>query len=158
MTIDDLEPLHPEAFRWTLGCCGWNAAEAEDVMQIAYVKVLEGRARFDGRSSLRTWWFGVLRRTASDLHRRRRAREMLAGRFAREPRPRSMAPRDADSPWTAESHVLVEALGRISRRQREVVLLVFGHIAWFVHAVLIIGTASKMQLTWHLWNRDRLAV
>lgn len=38
------------------------------------------------------------------------------------------------------------------------VLLVFGHLPWFVHAVLIIGTASKMQLTWHLWNRDRLVV
>ena len=38
------------------------------------------------------------------------------------------------------------------------VLLVFGHLPWFVHAVLIIGTASKMQLTWHLWNRDKLAV
>ena len=38
------------------------------------------------------------------------------------------------------------------------VLLVFGHSPWFVHAVLVIGTASKMQLTWHLWNREKLAV
>lgn len=35
------------------------------------------------------------------------------------------------------------------------VLLVFGDIAWFVHAVLIIGTASKAQLAWRLWNREK---
>lgn len=37
------------------------------------------------------------------------------------------------------------------------VLLVFGHIAWFVHAVLVIGTASKLQLAWHLRARQKLA-
>ena len=38
------------------------------------------------------------------------------------------------------------------------VLLVFGDIPWFVHGVLIIGTVSKMQLAWHLWNCDKRAV
>ena len=36
------------------------------------------------------------------------------------------------------------------------VLIVFGDIAWFVHVVLVIGTASKVQLAWHLWNREEL--
>ena len=30
------------------------------------------------------------------------------------------------------------------------VLLIFGDVSWFIHAVLIIGTASKLQLAWHL--------
>lgn len=30
------------------------------------------------------------------------------------------------------------------------VLLIFGDLPWFVHTVLIIGTASKLQLAWHL--------
>lgn len=38
------------------------------------------------------------------------------------------------------------------------VLLVFGDIPWFVHAVLVLGTVSKMQLAWHLWNCEKLAV
>lgn len=29
------------------------------------------------------------------------------------------------------------------------VLLVFGNLAWFVHFVLVVGTASKLQLAWH---------
>jgi len=38
------------------------------------------------------------------------------------------------------------------------VLLVFGDVPWFVHGILVIGTASKMQLAWHLWNCDKPAV
>lgn len=30
------------------------------------------------------------------------------------------------------------------------VLLAFGDVSWFVHTVLIIGTASKLQLAWYL--------
>jgi len=37
------------------------------------------------------------------------------------------------------------------------VVLVLGDLPWFVHTVLIVGTASKMQLAWHLSNRDKLA-
>jgi phosphatidylglycerophosphate synthase len=33
------------------------------------------------------------------------------------------------------------------------VLLVLGDLPWFVHAVLVIGTASKLQLAWHLATR-----
>jgi hypothetical protein len=48
----ELEALHPAGFGWALGCCRWDHQEAADVLQAVYVKVLEGKARFDGRSSL----------------------------------------------------------------------------------------------------------
>jgi phosphatidylglycerophosphate synthase len=32
-------------------------------------------------------------------------------------------------------------------------LIIWGDVPWFVHGVLIIGTASKLQLTWAFWNR-----
>ena len=38
------------------------------------------------------------------------------------------------------------------------VLLIFGNLPWFVHGVLITGTLSKMQLAWHLWNCEKLAI
>ena len=34
------------------------------------------------------------------------------------------------------------------------VLIVFGDMPWFVHGVLIIGIASKLQLAWMFWNRQ----
>lgn len=33
-----LEELHPYSFGWTLGRCGWNKEEAEEVLQMTYVK------------------------------------------------------------------------------------------------------------------------
>ncbi len=65
-----IEQLHGESFGWALACCGWNRIEAKDVLQTAYLKVLDRRARFDGRSRLKTWLFAVIRRTAADSRRR----------------------------------------------------------------------------------------
>jgi len=33
------------------------------------------------------------------------------------------------------------------------VLIIWGDVPWFVHVVLIVGIASKLQLTWAFWNR-----
>ena len=78
---DQLEALHPEAFGWALHCCGGEHARAEDVLQNAYVKVAQERARHDGRSSFKTWWFGVIRFTAHEEFRRLRYRESLLGKM-----------------------------------------------------------------------------
>lgn len=32
-------------------------------------------------------------------------------------------------------------------------LIVWGDVPWFVHGVLIIGVASKLELAWAFWNR-----
>lgn len=34
------------------------------------------------------------------------------------------------------------------------VVIVWGDVAWFIHAVLIIGLASKVQLAYVFWNRS----
>src|SRR5215469_1449957 len=66
----ELERLHPESYGWALGCCFRNAGEAETVLQTVYLKVLEGKARFDGRAKFKTWLFSVIRKTAADRRRR----------------------------------------------------------------------------------------
>src|SRR2546422_6910060 len=65
-----LEELHAAAFGWALSCCGWDRSAAEDVLQATYLKLLDGRARFDGRSTFRTFVFGVIARTAREARRR----------------------------------------------------------------------------------------
>ena len=65
-----LEELHAAAFGWALSCCGWDRSAAEDVLQATYLKLLDGRARFDERSSFRTFVFGVIARTAREARRR----------------------------------------------------------------------------------------
>src|SRR6266702_2878865 len=72
-----LEELHAAAFGWALSCCGWDRSAAEDVLQATYLKLLDGRARFDGRSTVRTFVFGVIARTAREARRRAALRRWL---------------------------------------------------------------------------------
>src|SRR5436309_2315710 len=73
----ELDRLHPAAFGWALACCMGDRAAAEDALQTSYLKILDGRARFDGRASFRTWLFAVVRYTAAGLRRRAWLRRWL---------------------------------------------------------------------------------
>jgi len=86
--------------------------------------VLDGRAKFEGRSSFRTWFFGVIRRTASEQHRRRWLRDTLLKRwFAGQPLRLSGS---AASPETGvDSSLLRGALSRLPERQQQVLHLVY---------------------------------
>lgn len=135
----ELERLHRESFGWALACCERNRSEAEDVLQMTYVKVLDGSARFDGRSRFRTWLFGVIRRTASERRRSFAVRDrLLRWLFSRQ----TSRPEDAASDRierSAESARLIDALSGISRRQREVLELVFYHEMTIEEAATTMG-------------------
>jgi RNA polymerase sigma-70 factor (ECF subfamily) len=122
----ELERLHPASFGWALWCCDRQREEAQEVLQTAYLKVLEGKASFDGNSSLRTWFFGVIRRTAGERRRRRWLREQILVRwFSREPAPLSAPDPEAAATGSENSRALREALSGLPARQREVLHLVF---------------------------------
>lgn len=122
-----LAELHEASFGWACSCCGWNESDAEDVLQTAYVKVISGRARYEGRSTFRTWLFGVIRYTAREYRRRRKARDDRAGRLALEVAAEGgglVEPRDSLE-GEERGRVLRAALAKLPDRQREVVHLVF---------------------------------
>ena len=128
-----LEDLHPANFTWALGCCRRNREDAEEVLQTVYVMVLDGRARFDGRSALKTWLFGVIRRVAIAHARRRWLRENLIAKWFRA---------NARVEASAETAVqLTGALAKLPRRQREVIELVF------YHDMTVDRAAEVMQIT-----------
>lgn len=119
----ELERHHRACFAWSLACCGRDREEAEDVLQTSYLKVLDGRAAWAGRSSFRTFLFGVIRKTASESRRRQAVRRLFKSRAVREAASdHSPAER---GPGAEERLALVAALGRLPRRQREMVELVF---------------------------------
>jgi len=120
----ELEILHADSFGWALSCCRQRKDDAEEVLQTAYIKVLDGRAKFEGRSSFRTWFFGVIRRTASEQHRRRWLRDTLLKRwFAGQPWRLSVS---AASPETGgDSSLLRSAISRLPERQQQVLHLVY---------------------------------
>ncbi|HKA36059.1 MAG TPA: RNA polymerase sigma factor [Thermoanaerobaculia bacterium] len=116
----ELERLHPAAFAWALACCGRDREDALDVLQTSYLKVLEGRASFAGRSSFKTFLFGVIRRTAQEARRRSLLRRLALADWSRK-RPPAPAP-----PLPEERVALLRALEALPRRQRQVLELVFG--------------------------------
>lgn len=120
----ELERLHTASFGWALSCCRQRKEEAEDVLHTAYMKVLEGRAKFHGRAAFRTWFFGVIRHTALEQQRRRWVRETLLQRwFVAQP----SLPRGGEiaRSVSADSRALREALGHLPQRQQQVLHLVF---------------------------------
>lgn len=125
---DQLEALHPDAYGWALHCCAGEHGRAEDVLQNAYLKLAQERAQHDGRSSFKTWWFGVIRLTAHEEFRRLRYRESLLGRLllqitgdGRDQRPSPSRKLELDE-RRAE---LRRCLAQLPARQAEVLHLVF---------------------------------
>src|ERR1700704_2767555 len=77
-----LERAHADCFGWAMACCGRDRDDAEEGLQTVYLTVLDGRARYDGRSTFRTWLFGVIRRTAASERRKAWLRGLLLEREA----------------------------------------------------------------------------
>jgi len=139
---EQLEALHGASFSWSLACCGGDPTEAEDVLQTVYLKVLDGRARFGGHSSLKTWLFAVIRRTAAGRRRRRALRALLLERWAGRRADRPAAPSgEAEASAAERSRRLRRLLGELSWRQRQVLDLVFYHDLTVREAASVMGVS-----------------
>jgi RNA polymerase sigma factor (sigma-70 family) len=141
MTVrEELERLHGASYGWALSCCSGRRREAEDVLHTAYVKVLDGRARYDGKSSFRTWLFSVIRNTAIDLRRLGWLRERLLARWYRDRAAHAIMP-GTDESLHGEDHTrrIRAAIERLPRRQREILHLVFYQDLSIAEAAQVLG-------------------
>jgi RNA polymerase sigma-70 factor (ECF subfamily) len=137
-----LEQLHSESYGWALTCCGWDESEAEDVLQTAYLKVVSGRARFGGRSAFKTWFFGVVRRTAQESYRRARSHERRPGHLALGEDP-AVLPPDLEGRLERSDKCrrLLSAMEELSDRQQEVLHLVFYQDLSIAEAAQVMGVS-----------------
>ncbi len=122
-----IEDLHEASFAWTLTCCGGDRQEAEDVLQTTYLKVLDGRARFNGRSSLKTWLFAVIRRTAVGRRRQAWWRGVLLDRRQAEEIEVLESTPEEEMRQSQRGARVRQALVELPPRQRQVLELVFFH-------------------------------
>ncbi|HEX4963555.1 MAG TPA: RNA polymerase sigma factor [Thermoanaerobaculia bacterium] len=135
-----LEELHPASAGWALSCCRWDREEAEEVLQMTYLKVLDGHARFDERSSFATWLFGVIRRTAAERRRSRWLRSMAGLRWRDgHPSPPPLPTPESLLGAAETSRSLRAALQTLPGRQREVLHLVFYQDLTVEEAARVLG-------------------
>jgi RNA polymerase sigma factor (sigma-70 family) len=123
----ELEKLHSASFGWALSCCGRDRGEAEEVLQSVYLKILEGKARFRGEASLKTWLFAVIRNTALSERRRSLLRRVrLTPNHEQPSEQASQYEAPAESFERSETQLQFQnALKSLPARQREALHLVF---------------------------------
>jgi RNA polymerase sigma-70 factor (ECF subfamily) len=123
----ELEKLHSASFGWALSCCDRDRGEAEEVLQMVYLKILEGKARFRGEASLKTWLFAVIRNTALSERRRSLLRRLRLSADREPPREQaSLSEAPGESFERSETQTQFQnALKSLPARQREALHLVF---------------------------------
>ncbi|MFK8048134.1 MAG: RNA polymerase sigma factor [Halioglobus sp.] len=131
-SLESLRAYHSDSFGWALACCFWNRDAAEDVLQESYLRILEGKAKFAGKSSPKTWFFGVIKRVAMETHRQQKRQSELNMRLVADDDRSDAADDTAQNCTLAESlsvqessRQLATCLMLLSERQREVLHLIF---------------------------------
>ena len=140
----ELEQLHDQCFSWALTCTRGRRAEAEDVLQMSYLAIVEGRARFGGVSSLRTWLFAVIRNHARSRWRRARQSLQTIARlhsFAPSEEPSISTDSLGDYQRSQDSDRIMAAWRSLPPRQREVLDLVFYRDLPIAEAAAVLGVA-----------------
>lgn len=124
----ELARLHESSWAWALTCCRGDKDHAHEALSGAYIKVLEGSAQYGARSALKTWLFSVIRFTAIEQRRTATRRLGLLKRWF-EVSEEAAQPARADEQLaiTQQQRQVREALAQLSKRQREVLELVFYH-------------------------------
>lgn len=153
----ELQNLHGESFGWALGCCAQDATEAEDVLQTVYLKILEGRARYNGRSTVKTWLFAVIRNTAADARRREGRRRRHLDGYAAEREPDAQSERADEALEEAAKRLRFrKLLAELPDRQREAMYLVFYHDMSLSEAAAVMQVSLGSARTHYDRGKKRL--
>ena len=118
-----LAALHQGAFGWALSLTGYDAQVAEEVMQQAYLALVDGSARFDGESSLKTWLYAVIRNAARRHQRRHRLDKLRMAPMGETEFVDEDQKVETDSD-DATSAAIRQAIAGLPERQRQVLELV----------------------------------
>ena len=152
-----LEQLHAASFGWALSCCGRDAELAEDVLQTAYLKVLQGRARYGGKSAFKTWLFAVIRHTAADERRRNWMRRLKLVAYGQSGAEAASQARVEDRAEQSERRqIFREALAKLPRRQEQVLHLVFYQDLSLQQAADVMGVSIGSARTHYERGKHRL--
>ena len=147
----ELEKLHPASFGWALSCCRRNAAEAEEVLQTVYLKILQGKAVYRGESKLQTWLFAVIRKTAISERRKQWLRTLVPGTTSE-----AVSEVESEFERSEMQQRFQQALAQLPPRQRETLHLVFYQELTLAEAAEAIGVTVGSARTHYDRGKKRL--
>ncbi|HEV2356573.1 MAG TPA: RNA polymerase sigma factor [bacterium] len=151
-----LERSHRENYGWALSCCSHDLREAEDVLQTVYLKVLDGKARYDGRATFKTWLFSVIRNTAVEERRRTILRRLLWIKCRKNTDHVVEGDLDEAAHQSQIRALLRSTLAALPKRQREVLQLVFYHGFSLQEAADVMGISIGSARTHYDRGKKRL--
>ena len=105
---------------------GAGADAVDDVVQDAFIVIHSRLATLQNPEALRSWIYGIVRRTVSDYRRSRRSRDAAGARLGAElksTRPAQPSPLEL-AETTAELELLESILAELDESKREVFVMV----------------------------------
>jgi RNA polymerase sigma-70 factor (ECF subfamily) len=132
-----LEAIHDQVFGWALSRCDYERAVAEDIVQQTYLELLSGSAKFEGRSSLKTFVFSVVQNLVRGRYRRMASRLRLAEEVGRNGVELVVEALNDD-----EHKDLWLAVQGLPHQQRDVIELVFCRDMTIEEAAVVMGVAT----------------
>ncbi len=133
-----LEAIHSQLYGWALTRCGFDRTAAEDLIQEAYVAVLSGAARFERKSSLKTFLFGVIQNLARSRFRQIATRMRLVTTYGAGADDEGLDEAQADDRKIRQVWKAVETL---PARQRDITELVFCRDMTIEEAAAVMGVS-----------------
>jgi RNA polymerase sigma factor (sigma-70 family) len=154
---NSLESLHGESWGWALACCRGDRGAAEEALHTAYHKVLDGRAKFNGRSDFKTWLFGVIRLTSADQRRWSWRLWLRTAPVSEIDEIPSEAPGSAEQLGASDrAKTIRRALEKLPKRQAQVLRLVFYHDLTLDGAATVLGISPGSARTHYERGKHRL--
>ncbi|PLS16390.1 RNA polymerase sigma factor SigX [Bacillus sp. M6-12] len=130
-----------------------NRETAEDLVQEVYIRVLKSQARFEGKSSERTWLYSIARNAAIDYFRKQKSwKQRLLENFDWDrhqviddkPLPEEIAMQNDQAQW------IYRSLDQCTVDQRSVIILRFIQSLSISETAQVLGwSESKVKTTQH---------
>jgi RNA polymerase sigma factor (sigma-70 family) len=150
-----LAQLHEQLYGWSLSRCGYDPTTAEDLMQQAYVEILSGRARFDEKSTLKTFLFAVVQMLARGRFRKLASTLRLVENAAVHS---EVLMTEAPNIDAARSHIVWQAVQALPARQRDITELVFCREMTIEEAAQVMGVSTGTGRTHYDRAKKTLAI
>lgn len=123
----ELEQYHSDCYSWASHCCNHDLDMTSEVLQTAYLKILQKQNEFRGKSEFKTWAFIIIKNTSIDVLRKKKRELRFISNENNFPDKGYEPELENKFDQKLKDLFFAEALDRLSERQKEILQLIFYH-------------------------------